>query len=367
MKFQCDKSLLLKELTIAQEIVSNRSTISILSNILLNIDNGKLVLRATDTKTAFESVIPVSADAPGTITVNSEKFIGALKNLPEGLVYFDLQSDGRFQIKSEKRNINYQLRTMGSENYPWIQWETDGTRFDIGQVDLLEMINQTIFSVSDDDSRFLMTGVFFDYQDNVLKLVATDGRRLGFARHEISIGNPFSVIVPTKPLNMIRKLASGQGLIEVMICEKSIVFSLDNQKIYSNFIDGQYPNYQRVIPESQAYTVKIKRDDFSDAIRRVSLMADQKSKRILMTFTSDTAVISSDEGELGMAKEEIPIEFDGPQSMIAMNYQYLLDPLRVFPDSDLYFLFTDTKRAVTLRPSLERNFFHIIMPMQLAD
>lgn len=367
MKFQCDKSLLLKELTIAQEIVSNRSTISILSNILINVDNGKLVLRATDTKTAYESVIPVSMDQPGSITVNSEKFIGALKNLPDGLVYFDHQSDGRFQIKSEKRNINYQLRTMGSENYPWIQWETDGTNFNIGQSELLEMINQTIFSVSDDDSRFLMTGVLFDYQDNVFKLVATDGRRLSLARHEMPIPNSFSVIVPVKPLNMIRKLASGQGLIEVTICEKSIVFILDNQKIYSNYIDGQFPNYQRVIPDNQTYSVKINRDDFLDAIRRVSLMADQKSKRILMTFTDSTASISSEEGELGMAKEEIPIQFEGPQSVIAMNFQYLQDPLRVFPDPEVYFLFSDTKRAVTLRSSLEKNFFHIIMPMQLAD
>jgi DNA polymerase-3 subunit beta len=96
-------------------------------------------------------------------------------------------------------------------------------------------------------------------------------------------------------------------------------------------------------------------------------MADQKSQRILLTLTNSNAIISSEESELGMAKEEIPIEYNGPQSQIAMNYQYLLDPLRVYPDPDVFFLFSDTKRAVTLRPISEKNFFHIVMPMQLAD
>jgi DNA polymerase-3 subunit beta len=367
MKFHCDKALLVKELTIAQEVVSNRSTISILSNILITVENGKLTLRSTDTKTAFQSIIPVSVDVPGSITVNSDKFLGSLRNLPEGLVLLELQSDGRFLIKPEKRNITYQLRTMSSENYPWVQWETEGIKFTIGQSELLDMINQTIFAVSDDDSRFFMTGVYFDYQDNVLKLVATDGRRLSLARHDMEINQPFNVIVPTKPLSIIKKLASGQGTIDIIISEKSIVFILDNQRIFSNFIDGQFPNYQRVIPDSQLYSAKINRDDFVDAIRRVSLMADQKSQRILLTLTNSYAIISSEESELGMAKEEIPIEYNGPQSQIAMNYQYLLDPLRVYPDPDVFFLFSDTKRAVTLRPISEKNFFHIVMPMQLAD
>jgi DNA polymerase-3 subunit beta len=183
----------------------------------------------------------------------------------------------------------------------------------------------------------------------------------------MEINQPFNVIVPTKPLSIIKKLASGQGTIDIIISEKSIVFILDNQRIFSNFIDGQFPNYQRVIPDSQLYSAKINRDDFVDAIRRVSLMADQKSQRILLTLTNSNAIISSEESELGMAKEEIPIEYNGPQSQIAMNYQYLLDPLRVYPDPDVFFLFSDTKRAVTLRPISEKNFFHIVMPMQLAD
>lgn len=367
MKFHCDKGLLLRELTNAQEVISNRSTISILSNVMLAVEDGRLLLRATDTKTAYEAIIPVSVDQQGSITVNSDKFIGSMKNLPDGLVSFELLPDGRFLIKPEKKSITYYLRTMSPANYPWGQWSSEGIRFSIGQSELLDMINQTIFAVSDDDARFFMTGVLFDYQHNVLKLVATDGRRLSLARKEMTEERSFAVIVPTKPLLLLRKLALGQGTVEVLIAESSVMFNLDNQRIFSNFIDGQFPNYQRVIPESQSFTVRVNRDDFIDAIRRVSLLADQKSQRILLEFKGDKAIISSEESELGLAKEEIDIEFNGPESLIAMNFQYLLDPLRVFPDPDVFFLFSDTKRAVTLRPSPDKNFFHIIMPMQIAE
>ncbi len=367
MRFYCDKNLLMKEILIAQEVVSNRSTISILSNVMMEVKEGKLIIRATDTKTAFESILPVNVESEGITTVNSEKFLGSLKNLPDGDVLFNMTDDSRFHIRPEKKSINYQLKTMKSENYPWVQWETEGLAFSIGQKEILEMINQTIFSVSDDDARYFMTGVLFEYKEGTFRLVATDGRRLSIAKIDMDISRDFTAIIPTKPLNLIRKLASGQGVLNIGIGEKSLVFSFDNQKIYSNFIDGQFPNYLRVIPESQAYTAKIKKEDLMDAIRRVSLMADQKAQRVFLTLADNNALIASDESELGLAREEIPVEYEGPQTVIALNYHYIQDPVRVCTENTIIMQFTDPRRAVTLKTDPEKNYFHIIMPMQMSE
>lgn len=367
MKFHCDRDKLMRELSLAQEVVSNRVTISILSNVYLHAEDGTLTIRATDTKTAFETRIPVVTENPGSITVNSDKFLSSLKNLPDGEVLFEVKPDGMFVIRPEKRVIDYQLRTMGSESYPWGQWETEGVRFSLPRKDFLDMVNQTIFAVSTDESRYFMTGVLFDYKDHVLRFVATDGRRMSVARLESGLPENFSVIVPTKPLNMIRKIASEHGMMDILITSKTVVFHLDNQKIYTNVIDGQFPNYQRVIPESQTYTAKFNRLEFLEAVRRVSIMADSKSQRILISLERGKAAISSEMSELGTAREEIGIDYDGDPTLIAMNYQYLLDPLRVCDEDEIYFQFTDPKRAVTLKPSPERSYFHIIMPMQITD
>jgi DNA polymerase-3 subunit beta len=228
------------------------------------------------------------------------------------------------------------------------------------------MITQTIFAVSDDETRYFMNGVYLEKAEDSLIMVATDGRRLSFIRKESSsrIADFSPIIIPPKILGLIKKLASGEGDIRIAVSEKYLFVQFDNRSIFSNLIDGQFPNYQRVIPESQPYQMIIEKKDLMDALRRVSLLVEQKSRRIYLTVNENVLLLKSEESEIGVAKEEIPCEFSGPETSIAMNYVYLEEPLRVMDVEKLLILFTEPSKAITLLSEPRQDYLHVVMPMQ---
>lgn len=365
MKFSVDKSLLLKEVSIAQEIIASRNNMSILSNVLLDVSDGSLKIKATDLKVSFETVLPVQETVPGTTTVFCDKFLGILRTLPEGEVEFELGEGGKLFIRPLGKSIQFHLKSLSSEKFPETAHVDEDRYFELSQATVLEMISQTIFSVSDDESRYFMNGVYLEKKEGKLIMVATDGRRLSYIEKDMEISQDFSgIIIPPKALHLIRKLASGQGNMYVAVVDKSIFLKFDNQKISSNLIDAQFPNYTRVIPETQPLMLKVRKDDLQEALKRVSLLAEQKSKRIYLTVADHNILMNSEESDIGMAKEEIPCEYDGPQTVLALNYTFLQDPLKVISDNALILKFTDSKKAVTLTTDPQKDFFHIIMPMQ---
>ncbi len=367
MKFTCNKDLILKEISIAQEIISSRNSISILSNVLLEADNNTLTIKATDLKVGFETKIPVEVTQPGSTTVFCDKFLSILRSLPEGDIEFNENDDNRLIINPLFSKIDFQLKSIDADKYPEIQDISDDSYFQISQKELIEMISQTIFAVSDDETRYYMNGVYLEHEDNTLSMVATDGRRLSYIKSEFDNENiSFDpVIIPVKILNLIKKLSSGEGLISLAVTENNIFVKFDNQKLSSNLIKGQFPNYKRVIPESQEYEVKINRTQLVEALKRVSLLVEQKSRRIFLNFVDNSIILNSEESEIGIAKEEVECVFNGPHTSIALNYMYLMDPLKVIEDDEVIIRFTEANKAITIIPTSDKNLFHIVMPMQL--
>lgn len=367
MKFICDKSTLLKEISIAQEIISVKNALSILSNIWMEAKEGSLTIKATDLKIFFETQIPIHVEVPGQTTVFCDKFLGILRSLPEGEIEYELQDNNRFFIKPVGSKIEMQLKTIPTDKFPDIQENPDTPFFELPQSEVLEMIQQTIFSVSDDETRYFMNGVYLERKEEKLFAVATDGRRLSIIEKPLGnqVGDFHGIIIPPKTLNLIKKLASGQGNMFLGISDKSIYLHFDNQKIISNLIEGQFPNYSRVIPDFQEHKITVRRDELSEGLKRVSLLAEQKSKRIYLTAVDNTLIINTEESEIGVAKEIIPCEYNGPQNTLALNYSFLMDPLKVFSTDLVTLEYTDPKKAVTVATEPRREFFHIIMPMQI--
>ncbi|KGE71922.1 DNA polymerase III subunit beta [Spirochaeta lutea] len=367
MKFTCERDVIMKEIQIAQEIISSRNALSILSNVLLSADDGALLIRATDLKVSFETRIPIEVSDPGTTTVFCDKLLSILRTLPQGEVSFEIQDNDRFVIKPLfKNNIDFRLKSIGSDKFPEIQTADRNLYFELPQKELIEMISQTVFAVSDDETRYYMNGVYLVKKENNLVMVATDGRRLSYIAKDLNTTIPEfeGVIIPPKILHLIRKLASGEGSVQIAITDKHMFIEFDNQKISSALIEGTFPTYQRVIPESQEYSVIVSRDELMEALKRVGLMVE-KSRRILLTLTTDTLTLKSEESELGIAKEDIPCRYEGPDAVIALNYQYITDPLRVIDASEIQIQFTETNRAISIYSIPEADYFHIIMPMQL--
>ncbi|ADK79163.1 MULTISPECIES: DNA polymerase III subunit beta [Sediminispirochaeta] len=366
MKFTCEKNALLKEISIAQEIISTRNALSILSNVLLEADDGSLTIKATDLKVSFETRIPVEIAAPGSTTVFCDKFLGILRSLPEGDIEVELV-DNRVMIRPLFQKINFQLKSIAGDKFPELQEVSEDLYFEIPQKDLIEMIGQTIFAVSDDETRYYMNGVYVEQDGESISMVATDGRRLSLIKRRIEseLKEFDAVIIPPKVLQLIRKLSSGEGNLKIAISDRNIFVQFDDQRITSNLIEGQFPNYRRVIPDSQDYQLVVNRDQLEEALKRVSLLVEQKSRRVYLSVENAMMRLTSEESDIGVAKEELSCSYEGPETTIALNYLYLAEPLKVMRCEEVVLRFTEANKAITLEPVPEGDYFHIIMPMQL--
>ncbi len=372
MKFTFDKDAMVKEIAIAQEIISTKSVGSILSNVLLIAQNNTLSIKATDIKVNFETHIPVQIEEEGSTTVYCDKFMGILSSLPEGEIEFNQTSlEGEDQaitviIKPVSKKIKFQMKSMSQEKFPDFDSADNVPFFEVPSKDIKEMIAQTSFAVSEDETRYFMNGVYFEKKGDNLNLVATDGKRLSFASKNLLAGiNDFpSAIVHPKVLNTILKHAPVEGNVSIAIVDKMIFFRFGNYKFGSVLLEGQFPNYERVIPESQAHSFQVEKTDLVDALKRVALMVDKKAGRIYFNIGEGVLKITSQQSELGSADEEIPCQYAGDSYVIALNYRYIEEPLRCIDSERITFEFTEEMKAVTMRAEPATDYFHIIMPMQ---
>ncbi|WP_407426560.1 DNA polymerase III subunit beta, partial [Treponema sp.] len=296
-----------------------------------------------------------------------DKFMSILSGLPEGEIEFFLQDKENLisaVIRHTTKKIKYQLNCTSQDKFPEIAVAEKVSFFELPSKELKSMITQTSFAVSDDETRYFMNGVYFEKKEDRLVLVATDGRRLAYAEKPVLSGVqdfPAAIVHP-KILNIVAKHSSDEGQISVAIVDKMIFFKFANYELSATLIDGQYPNYSRVIPENQTHNFKVLKTEFVDALKRISIMLD-KTGRIIFNLNPGVLTITSKSTDLGDAKEEIPCQYDGEEVLISMNYKHIDAPLKVMNSEYITFEFTEIMRAVTLRPEPAADFFNILMPM----
>lgn len=372
MKFTFDRDAMIKEVSIAQEIISTKNAGSILSNISISAYNNTLNIKATDIKVNFETQIPVQIEEEGSTTIYCDKFMGILSSLPEGEIEFNQSAgDGSDQavsvmIKPVGKKIKFQIKSMSQEKFPDFDSADDVPYFEVPAKEIKEMIGQTAFAVSEDETRYFMNGVYFEKKDDKLNLVATDGRRLSFASKSLLAGvSDFpAAIVHPKILNIISKRSPDEGNIFIAVVDKMIFFKFGTYKFGSVLLEGQFPNYARVIPENQAHSFQVQKSDLTNALKRVALMVDKKAGRLYFNISDGILKITSQQSDMGSADEEIPCEYAGQSYTLALNYRYIEEPLRVIEAERIVFEFTEEMKAVTMRPEPAGDYFHIIMPMQ---
>jgi DNA polymerase-3 subunit beta len=365
MKFTCERNVLLKEVAIANEIIASKNAISILSNIYIEAAGGMLTIKATDMKVNFETKVPVDVVEEGAVTVYGDKFSGILNSIPDGELEFE-QNESKINIKTSAKRARFQLKSIASDKFPEFTVAEEGF-FEIPVKDFKEMIQETVFAVSDDETRYFMNGVLFEKAEDKFVMVATDGRRLAYIVKEAGagIGDFARSIIPPKILNIIMKRAGEEGMISISVTDKMIFVQFGSYKLSSVLIEGQFPNYSKVIPESQDFSFTVNRTEMLDALRRVSLLVEQKSHRVYLGVAPGTVSVYCEESEIGNAREEIPCQYEGEEVSIALNYRYIEEPFKVMECDEISIHFTESTKAITIKPVPEKDFFHIVMPMQL--
>lgn len=373
MKFTFDRDAMIKEITVAQEIITNKSPVSILSNILVIAENDALTIKATDSTVKFTTTMPVDIQEEGRTTIFCDKFMGILSQLPSGDVEFD-QKDIEVVIKPIAKRFTAKLKSQTSDKFPEIGSSENIPFFEIGSKDFKEMIKHTMFAVSDDRNRYFMTGVYFLKNGDTLTMVATDGRRLSCVNKSAAGIPDFTpAIIPTKILSCILKNAPDEGNIQVSVIEKSLFVKFGNFEFSSVLIDGQFPNYTKVIPEGLSQSIMVNKADLDAALKRTTIMVDKKVSRIIFKISSGELRLISPESDSGSADEIIPCRYEGQNISMALNFTYVTDPLKVIDSENVVFDFNVNEnqvgdeatitKAVIMHGDPAGDYIHVIMPM----
>jgi DNA polymerase-3 subunit beta len=366
MKFVCNKNNILKELSNALDFTSQRNTLAVYANVCLILEGNNLTLKATDQKMSYVSELTVDGLQDGSTTVVCDKFLNIIKNLPDSNIVFE-DSEDKIKISPEGTSIEFKLRTIEASAFPSLVFGDESGYFRISQKDFTDMIGQVIFAVSDDESKYAMNGALLEKDGTGLIMVGTDGRRLSYINRQIGTEIPDfpKATIPSRFLNLIKKLSVGEGDFEINVGNNSISLRFGSCTISSSLIKNDFPAYRRVIPENQSKVCIVNINTFSDALKRVSLLVENKFKKIILEFNENKMTVYCDESDIGAGREEIECRYEGEPQRCAMNYTYLLSPLKVMDGEEARIEFSEPGRPFTLKSEPERDYLHVIMPMNL--
>lgn len=365
MKFSCEKGALLKEIAIAQEIIGSKSSISALANIFLETSNNTLTIKASDLNVFFETKVPITVEEDGKTTVRGSMFLGILNSIPEGELDF-IKSETKIVLKPKGEKITFNLKANATDQYPDSPSEENVRTIEMPIADFKNMITQTIFAVSDDETRYLMNGVYFEKNEGKFNMVATDGRRLAFTQKEgiPGVDDFAGVIIPEKVLAIVQKHSGSEGNVTIKLNEKTIFISFGLYNFSSVLIEGQYPNYRRVIPEGLNRSFTVKRAKMLDALKRVCLLVE-KNNRVFLNVSRNGIFMYTQDSEEGDVNAQIEGAYDGDDIQIALNYHYIEEPCKFIHDEDIIINFNDPGKAIMIKSVPEKDFFHVVMPMQI--
>ena len=366
MKFVCNKNTILKELSNALDFTSQRNTLAVYANVCMILEGNNLTLKATDQKMSYVSEMSVEGIENGSTTVVCDKFLNIIKNLPDSNIVFE-DSDDKIKIKPEGSSIEFKLRTIEASAFPSLVFGEESGYFRVSQKDFTDMIGQVIFAVSDDESKYAMNGALLEKDGSSLIMVGTDGRRLSYINRQIGTEIPDfpKATIPSRFLNLIKKLSVGEGDFEINVGSNSISLRFGTCTISSSLIKNDFPAYRRVIPENQSKVCIVNINTLSDALKRVSLLVENKFKKIILEFNENKMTVYCDESDVGAGREEIDCRYEGEPQRCAMNYTYLLSPLKVMDGEEARIEFSEPGRPFTVKSEPERDYLHVIMPMNL--
>lgn len=366
MKITCTKDNLLYGVQVVQRAVSTKNPLPILSGILLKTENNKLKLSATDLELGIECKIPVNVIEEGSIILPAKYLSEIVRRLPDTKI--DIETDEKnnlTQIKYEQSEFS--IHGFSADDFPLLPSIDRKVKYAVKQDVFKNLIKQVVIASSTDENRPVFTGCLMEIEDNKICLIATNTHRLAFG--EISINREetdfISVIVPGKTLSEISRIAnSDKQEITFSIAENQIVFEIEDIIFISRLIEGQFPNYKQVIPQTHKTEVLVKARDLLEATERASLLAKDGSNVVKLQIQENTLIVTSNSPEIGRVHEEINIEIDGEETQIAFNSKYLLDVLKVIDSEKIYLEFSGSLSPCVIKPFAGDKYIYLILPVR---
>ena len=366
MKIKCSKSDLLSSLNIVSKAVSTKTTMPILECVLIDVYSDKIKLTANDLELGIETLLEGQVIEMGRIAIEAKIFMDIVRKLPDSDVYVESTSDFKTIIRCEKSKFVISSKSGNDfTDLPEIEREKKIT---ISQFTLKEVIRQTIFSISDNESNKLMTGELFEVKDGVLKVVSLDGHRISLRNIELS-GNSenISVIVPGKTLNDISKIITGgvDDMVNIYFTDRHILFEFDDTLVVSRLIEGEFFKIVQMLSMDHNIKVNINKKDFLECIDRASLLIKESDKKpIVVSIKNDNNMYLKVDTLMGSMNEEIEINKEGDEIIIGFNPRFLMDVLRVIDDESISIYMRDAKSPCIIKDDRE-SFVYVVLPVNI--
>lgn len=365
MKITINKKNLLEGLQIVQKAITTKSTLPVLSGILLKTkSNNELKVIATNLEMSIETTIEAEIKEKGAIVLPAKYFVEIVRKLEEG--FLKLTTDEKkWQAHLQSGLFAMTIHGFDPNEFPSIIQINNDNILNLNQSLLKKMIEQTCFAVSNDESRPFLTGVLLNIQ-NELNLVATDGHRLALKNNNEINASPMSAIIPAKALNEVARFLKIDKNITARINwnDKQISFSLNNICLITRLIEGQFPNYKQLIPSSYTTEVIINKYELNNALERASLIVRGESNIIKLKISTNNLIISSNAPEVGDSNEEINCTVEGDDLQIAFNFKYILEALKVIEEEEVIFKFTGNLSPGIIHGLNESSYIYVIMPVR---
>jgi DNA polymerase-3 subunit beta len=369
MKFTCDRSSLVEKLAILARGVSTRSALPVLSGILLQTSEGRLDLFSTDMELSIKATLATVVERDGEIVVPARLFADVVRNLSGEQVVVEA---GEATVKVAAGRAEFALNAWSASDFPQTSSFDTAGAFAMGREPFVETLSKVGRAASRDETRPILTGVLMTILGDTLKMVATDSYRLAVkeTKLERALDTEIQAIVPVKALGEVARLAAASaGEIEVAIGENQALFKVSDPGgdvwIASRLIDGQFPNYKQLLPDSFDHEVTLAKDEFMAAARRVSLLA-QKNAPLRLSFAENKLTMKALTQDVGQAEESLDLEFNGEAFEIGFNPAYLIDGIDAIDDAGVVLRFTSPLRPGLVSGS-DGGFVYLIMPIRLSN
>jgi DNA polymerase-3 subunit beta len=374
MKFKINQDHFSNGLQQVLNVVASRSTMPILSNVLIEAEEGHISLTTTNLDLGIRCRIKADVSDTGSITLPVRKLAIIVKELPVNEVFLETNESNQAKITSG--GSLFKIMGIGSEEFPPLPTFENRKVFELSQDEIVNMLKSVSYAQSTDENRYILNGVYFNFADEKLTLVATDGRRLGLTGLELEVSeeNAGSLILPAKTVAELERLMGKGEKVNIAFNDRQAAFEIgldeagdsglvDHLYLVSKIVEGNYPNYRQVIPKETEHRVKIERELMLECVHRAALVTSDKSNSVKIKVSKNLLEISGQSTEYGESHESMAIAYDGPEVQVAFNPQFLMEPLKALTKDEVFFEFKDE-----LSPGLFKtldNFICVIMPLRL--
>ena len=374
MNFIVSSSYLLKNLSSISGVITSNPVVPILENVLFEIENGNLLITASDLQTSVMVELQVESKENGSVAIPAKILIDTLKNLPEQPVTFSID-ENNYNIEINSDNGRYKLAGENSADFPKVPEISDGYSFTVNANTLALAIGNTIFSTSTDELRPAMTGVFFRLSSNSCTFVSTDGHRLvKYIRTDISGDEvDHDMIIPRKSLNLLKSIIPSdvKNIINVEFNASNAFFSNDNIKLVCRLIDERYPDYENVIPSDNSNSIEVDKSEILSSLKRISIYANKTTNQVRLKVSGSEILISAEDLDFSNeANERISCEHDGDDIEIGFNAKFLIEILSNIHSDKVIFKLSEPNRAGLVLPEDiedEEDLTMLVMPVMLND